>query len=148
MKLQSTFCVSVRSWLHSHISAFHLYWPCGYHETKYRGQWPCETLLKEQGSSNLGQNMKQKGPVWRPRCIGPGRLEPKCHSFTGIFLICILCSLFCTTNIFIKNLRYKNLLLIYRVRQKKCEHTLTKENSMLYVSTKFNYISQIEYKLQ
>ena len=31
---------------------------------------------------------------------------------------------------------------------KKCIHTLTKENSMLYVSTKFNYISQVEYKLQ
>ena len=31
---------------------------------------------------------------------------------------------------------------------KKCIHTLTKENSMLYVSTKFNYASQVEYKLQ
>jgi len=31
---------------------------------------------------------------------------------------------------------------------KKCIHTLTKENSMLYVSTKFNCTSQVEYKLQ
>ena len=31
---------------------------------------------------------------------------------------------------------------------KKCIHNLTKENSMLYVSTKFNYTSQVEYKLQ
>jgi len=31
---------------------------------------------------------------------------------------------------------------------KKCIHTLTKENSMLYVSTKLNYTSQVEYKLQ
>ena len=31
---------------------------------------------------------------------------------------------------------------------KKCKHTLTKENSMLYVSTKFNYTSEVEYKLQ
>jgi len=30
----------------------------------------------------------------------------------------------------------------------KCIHTLTKENSMLHVSTKFNYTSQVEYKLQ
>jgi hypothetical protein len=27
-------------------------------------------------------------------------------------------------------------------------HTLTLENSMLYVSTEFNYTSQVEYKLQ
>ena len=32
--------------------------------------------------------------------------------------------------------------------QKKCIHNLTKEKSMLYVSTKFNYTSQVEYKLQ
>jgi hypothetical protein len=31
---------------------------------------------------------------------------------------------------------------------KKCIHTLTKEKSMLYVSTKLNYTSQVEYKLQ
>ena len=31
---------------------------------------------------------------------------------------------------------------------KKCVHTSTKENSMLYVSTKFNYTSQVQYKLK
>jgi len=31
---------------------------------------------------------------------------------------------------------------------KKCIHTLTKENCMLYVSTNFNYTSQVEYTLQ
>ena len=31
---------------------------------------------------------------------------------------------------------------------KKCIHTLTKENYMLYVSTNFNYTSQVEYTLQ
>jgi len=31
---------------------------------------------------------------------------------------------------------------------KKYIQNLTKENSMLYVSTKFNYTSQVEYKLQ
>jgi hypothetical protein len=30
-------------------------------------------MLKEQGSSNSVHNMGHKGPVWRPRCIGPGR---------------------------------------------------------------------------
>ena len=34
------------------------------------------------------------------------------------------------------------------VRQKKCIHTLTKENSMFYVSTNFNYKSKVEYTLQ
>jgi len=31
---------------------------------------------------------------------------------------------------------------------KKYIHSLTKENSMLCVSTKFNYTSQVQYKLQ
>ena len=31
---------------------------------------------------------------------------------------------------------------------KKCMHTLTKESSMMYVSTNFNYTSQVEYMLQ
>jgi len=31
------------------------------------------TLLKEQGSYNLAQNMGHIGPVLRPRCIRPGR---------------------------------------------------------------------------
>jgi len=36
---------------------------------------------------------------------------------------------------------------IYRVHQKNV-YTLTKENSVLYVSTNFNYTSQVEYTLQ
>jgi len=32
--------------------------------------------------------------------------------------------------------------------KKKCIHTLTKENFMLYVGTKFNYTLQVECKLQ
>ena len=31
---------------------------------------------------------------------------------------------------------------------KICIHNLTKENSMLYVSTNFNYTSQVQYTLQ
>ena len=30
-------------------------------------------MVKEQGSSNLVQNIGHKGPVLRSRCIGPGR---------------------------------------------------------------------------
>ena len=33
---------------------------------------PSGTLLKEQGSYNLVQNGGYRGPVLRPRCIGPG----------------------------------------------------------------------------
>jgi len=33
------------------------------------------TSLKEQGSSNLMWNMGHKGPVLRPRLIGPGRVR-------------------------------------------------------------------------
>jgi len=66
-KPQSTFCVSVRLWLHSDIH----FWapsfrPWRYQEIKYRGHL-------EQGSSNLAQNMGHKWPVLRPRCIGPGK---------------------------------------------------------------------------
>jgi hypothetical protein len=39
-------------------------------------------------------------------------------------------------------------IIIIQGPPKKCIHTLTKENSVLYVSTKFNYTSQVEYKLQ
>ena len=37
---------------------------------------------------------------------------------------------------------------VYKGSAKKCRHTLTKENSMFYVSTNFNYTSQVEYTLQ
>jgi hypothetical protein len=33
------------------------------------------TNLKEHGSFNLVQNTGHKGPVLRPRCIGPGRVR-------------------------------------------------------------------------
>jgi len=39
-------------------------------------------------------------------------------------------------------------LVGYTGSDKKYIHNLTKENSMFYVSTKFNYTSQVEYKLQ
>ena len=37
-------------------------------------------MLEEQGSFNLVQNMGHQGPVLRPRCIRPGRDEPKYYS--------------------------------------------------------------------
>jgi hypothetical protein len=36
---------------------------------------PCGTLLKEQGFSNLVQNMGHKEPVLKPRCMGSGRAQ-------------------------------------------------------------------------
>ena len=48
-------------------------------------QGPSGTLLKEQGYFNLVQNTGQKGPVLRPRCIGPGRAR------TPIQFYSILC---------------------------------------------------------
>jgi len=36
------------------------------------GWGPSGTLLKEQGSYNLVHYWGHKGPVLRPRCIGPG----------------------------------------------------------------------------
>ena len=39
------------------------------------GRGETGTLFKEQGSHNLIQSMEHKGPVLRPRCIGPEGLE-------------------------------------------------------------------------
>jgi len=78
-KPQSTFYVCVRAWLHSDI---HI-WVPSFWILRILGnqkQGPSGTLLKEQGSSNLVQNMGHKGPILRPRCIGPEGLEPKYHS--------------------------------------------------------------------
>jgi hypothetical protein len=46
----------------------------------------CGTLLKEQGSYILVQNMGHKGSVVRPRCIRPGGLEPKYYSIYPSFI--------------------------------------------------------------
>ena len=71
-KPQSTFCVSARPWLHSDI---HI-WVPSFWILRILGNevyGPSGTLVKEKGSSNLVQNMGHKGPVLRPRCVGPGR---------------------------------------------------------------------------
>jgi hypothetical protein len=61
--------VSVRPWPHSGI---HIWTPFWTQRTLGYYVWgPSGTLLKEQGSYNLVQNMGHKGPVLRPRCIGP-----------------------------------------------------------------------------
>ena len=45
------------------------------------GVGPSGTLLKKQGSYNLIQNRGHRGPVLRPRCIGPGEGPyPNCCS--------------------------------------------------------------------
>jgi hypothetical protein len=58
-------CEALASLRHTYLGSFFL-------DPEYiRG--PSGTLLKEQGSYNLVQNMGHKGPVLRPRCIGPRR---------------------------------------------------------------------------
>jgi hypothetical protein len=46
------------------------------------GLGPSVTLLKEQGYYNLVQNGGHKGPVLRPRCIGPK--EGPCPNYDSI----------------------------------------------------------------
>ena len=48
---------------------------------------PSGTLLKEQGSYNLVQNRGHKGPVLRPRFIGPGRARSKILFYSSILWI-------------------------------------------------------------
>jgi len=71
-KPQSTFCVSVRLWRHSGIHTWVPYfWTW---RTLGSYVWGSSgTVLKEQGSCSLVQNMGHKGTVLRPRHIGPGR---------------------------------------------------------------------------
>ena len=45
-------------------------------------------------------------------------------------------------------IKYLYIYIYIHGPPKKCIHTLTKENSMLYVSTNFNYTSQVENTLQ
>jgi hypothetical protein len=60
-KSQTTFCVSVKSSLHSDTHNWvRSFWNLKVLENYL--QVPSGTLLKEQGSSNLVQNMRQKGP--------------------------------------------------------------------------------------
>ena len=78
-KTQSTFCVSVRSWLHSDVHNWvPSFWTLRI--SKNEIQRPSGTLLKEQGSSSLEQNMGHKGPVLRPRRIGTGRARTQIPS--------------------------------------------------------------------
>jgi len=51
--------------------------------------------------------------------------------------------------VFLWNKHITHQFLLYiQGPPKKCIHNLTKEKSVLYVSTKFNYTLQVEYKLQ
>jgi hypothetical protein len=82
-KPQSTFCVSVRPWLHSDIHIWvPSFWNLRILENKVQG--PSGTLLKEQGFSNLVWNMGHKGPVLRPRCTGHGNTIFQLNSGTLI----------------------------------------------------------------
>jgi len=70
-KPYSTFCASVRLYLaslrHQYLGSFFL----DLEDIRVLGVGPSGTLLKEQGTYNPAQNRGHKGPVLRPRCIGP-----------------------------------------------------------------------------
>ena len=71
-KPQSTFCLSVRPSLHSDIHiCVRSFWTLKISGNLVEG--PSGTLIMEQGSSNLVQNMGHKGHVLRSWCIGSGR---------------------------------------------------------------------------
>jgi hypothetical protein len=69
-KNQSTFCVNVRPWPHLDI---HTWGPSFWIRRILgnRAEGPSGALVNEQGSYNAVQNMGHKGPVLRPRCVGP-----------------------------------------------------------------------------
>jgi len=62
-------CEALASPRHTYLGSF--FWT-----RRTLGFWgwgPSGTLLKEQDSYNLVQNWGHRGPVLRPRCIGPGK---------------------------------------------------------------------------
>jgi len=60
-------CKALASLRHIYLGSFFL----DPEDISVLGRGPSGTLLKEQGSYNLVQNRGHKGPVLRPRCIGP-----------------------------------------------------------------------------
>jgi hypothetical protein len=86
--LSATFCVSVRPWLHSDIRSFFL----DPEDIGVLGMGTAWNFVKEQGSYNLVQNIWHKGPVLRPRCLGPVRARTQILLYP--FFPYDLCSMF------------------------------------------------------
>jgi len=75
-------CEALASLRYTHLGSFVL----DPEDVRKLGMGASGTLLKEQGSFNLVQNMGHKGPFLRPRCIGPRRARTQkllnsIHSF-------------------------------------------------------------------
>jgi len=64
-------CEDLASNRHTYLGSFFLY-PEDIRKLSIGAIWNFD---KEQGSSDLVQNMGHKGPVLRPRCIGPGKAQ-------------------------------------------------------------------------
>ena len=75
-------CEALASLRHIHLGSFFLD-PEDIRVLRVGG--PSGTLLKEQGSYNLVQNRGHRGPVLRPRCIGPREDPyPNCYSICKV----------------------------------------------------------------
>jgi hypothetical protein len=88
-KHQPTFCVNGSPWPRLDIHT----WVPSFWTRRILGNWawgPSGALVKEQGSYNPVQNVGHKGPVLRPRCIGPvgARTQvPFLHSYVKQILL-------------------------------------------------------------
>jgi len=76
-------CEALASLRHRYLGFFFL----DPEDIRMLGVGPPGTLLKEQGSSNLVQNMGHKGPVLRPRCIGPRRARTQILFYSILFYV-------------------------------------------------------------
>jgi hypothetical protein len=61
-------CEALASLTHQYLGSFFL----DPEDIRVLGWRASGTLVKEQGSYNPAQNRGHKGPVLRPRCVGPG----------------------------------------------------------------------------
>ena len=103
---QSTFYVNVRPWPHTGTPTWFFF--CFWIRKILRNQlWgPSGALAKTQAFLKLVQDLGHKGPVLRPRCIGPGRVQNRIfysvqfYSLQSILIlsyslyVCFLCHLF------------------------------------------------------
>jgi hypothetical protein len=87
-KYHSTFCAF---WPHSDM---HTWGPSSWAQRTLgnRAQGPSRALAKEQGSYNSVQSMGHKGPILRPRCIGPGRARTQIPFYSIMQLTVVISS--------------------------------------------------------
>ena len=80
-------CEALASLKHIHLGSFFL----DPEDIRLLGVGAIWNLVKGLGSYNMVQNRGHRGPVLKPRCLGPGEgLYPNCYSILLLLLLLLL----------------------------------------------------------